>query len=91
MISVAQFSGLFGMDMPGLGTLWLKQSVEFLRPAFFGHSYRAVVTVTAVEKETNTVTLSTECFDGQGEKIITGEGVVKPIPVKVKAKISQSN
>lgn len=85
MFSVAQFSGLLGMDMPGLGTLWLKQSAEFLRPAFFGRTYRAVVTVTAIDTDTNTVTLSTECFDEQGEKIVTGEGVVKPIPQKVKA------
>lgn len=85
MFSVAQFSGLFGMNMPGLGTLWLKQSVEFLRPAFFGREYRAVVTVTSIDRQANTVTLSTECFDEQGEKIILGEGVVKPIPLKVKA------
>ncbi|NVK42601.1 MAG: MaoC family dehydratase [Oceanospirillaceae bacterium] len=85
MFSVSQFSGLFGMDMPGLGTLWLKQTVEFLRPAFFGREYRAVVTVTAVDRQSNTVTLSTECFDDKGEKIILGEGVVKPIPLKVKA------
>jgi len=84
MFSVAQFSGLFGMDMPGLGTLWLKQSVEFLRPAFFGREYRAVVTVTSVDRQSNTVTLSTECFDRQGHQIIRGEGVVKPIPIKVK-------
>lgn len=88
MFSVAQFSGLLGMDLPGLGTLWLKQSVEFLRPAFFGRQYRAVVTVKAVDVATNTVTLSTECFDEHGEKIITGEGVVKPIPIKVKAAMS---
>ncbi|MES9878741.1 MAG: MaoC family dehydratase [Candidatus Sedimenticola sp. 1PA] len=88
MFSTAQFSGLFGMDMPGLGTLWLKQSVEFLRPAFFGREYRAVVTVTAIDRDTNTVTLSTECFNEDGDKIITGEGVVKPIPVKVKAKMN---
>jgi 3-hydroxybutyryl-CoA dehydratase len=88
MFSVAQFSGLLGMDLPGLGTLWLKQSVEFLKPAFLGHSYRAVVTVTDIEASTNTVTLSTECFDEQGDKIITGEGVVKPIPVKIKAKMA---
>lgn len=87
MFSVIQFSGLLGMDLPGLGTLWLKQSVEFLRPAFFGLNYRAVVTVTKIEKETNTVTLLTECFTEDGDKIITGEGVVKPIPVKVKAKM----
>lgn len=43
MFSVAQFSGLFGMDMPGLGTLWLKQSVEFLRPAFFGRTRFSVL------------------------------------------------
>ena len=85
MFSVSQFSGLLGMDMPGQGALWLKQSVEFLRPAFFGRNYRAVVTVKAIDNDTNTVTLSTECFDEQGEKIITGEGVVKPIPQKVKA------
>ncbi len=34
MFSVIQFSGILGMDLPGLGTLWLKQSVEFLRPGF---------------------------------------------------------
>lgn len=87
MFSVAQFSGLLGMDLPGLGTLWLKQSVEFLKPAFLGRSYRAVVTVTDIEATTNTVTLSTECFDEQGDKIITGTGVVKPIPEKIKAKM----
>jgi len=86
MFSVIQFSGLLGMDLPGLGTLWLKQSVEFLRPAFFGHEYKAVVTVTAINTENNTVTFSTECFDQDGNKIIIGEGVVKPIPEKLKQK-----
>ncbi len=86
MFSVIQFSGLLGMDLPGLGTLWLKQSVEFLRPAFFGHEYKAVVTVTAIDTENNTVTFSTECFDQDGNKIIIGEGVVKPIPEKLKQK-----
>ncbi|MFT6218850.1 MAG: 3-hydroxybutyryl-CoA dehydratase [Cycloclasticus pugetii] len=86
MFSVIQFSGILGMDLPGLGTLWLKQSVEFLRPAFFGNQYRAVVEVLAIHKENNTVTFSTECFDQEGNKIITGEAVVKPIPAKLKAK-----
>ena len=86
MFSVIQFSGLLGMDLPGLGTLWLKQSVEFLRPAFFGHEYKAVVTVVAINSANNTVTFSTECFDQDGNKIIIGEGVVKPIPEKLKQK-----
>jgi len=89
MFSVIQFSGLLGMDLPGLGTLWLKQSVEFLKPAFFGNEYTAVVEVIAIELDTNTVTFSTECFDQEGHKIITGEGVVKPIPAKLKQKSQQ--
>ena len=87
MFSVAQFSGLLGMDLPGLGTLWLKQSVEFLKPAFLGHQFRALVSVTLVDIETNTVTLRTECFDQEGDRIISGEAVVKPIPVKVRSRI----
>lgn len=86
MFSVIQFSGLLGMDLPGLGTLWIKQSVEFLRPAFFGSEYKAIIEITAIDVERNTVTLSTECFDGEGNKIITGEGQVKPIPAKLKRK-----
>lgn len=89
MLSVAQFSGLLGMDLPGLGTLWLKQSTEFHKPAFLGREYRAVVTVTAIDVESNTVTLCTECFDDEGDRIISGEGVVKPIPVKVKEQMQQ--
>ena len=87
MFSVAQFSGLFGMNLPGLGTLWLKQSVEFHKPAFLGRQYRAVVTVSDVNVAQNTVTLRTECFDEEGDRIVSGEGVVKPIPVKVKANL----
>ena len=75
------------MAVPGLGTLWIKKEVEFLRPAFFGHRYRAVVTVTEIDRETNTVTLSTECFNQAGDKIVTGSAVVKPIPAKVKARM----
>lgn len=86
MFSVAQFSGLLGMELPGLGTLWRKQSVEFHRAAFLGRNYRAVVTVSHIDKDNNEVTLSTECFDMEGELIISGTGVVKPIPAKLKAK-----
>lgn len=74
------------MDLPGLGTLWLKQSVEFLKPAFFGNEYKAVAEVVAIDTENNTVTFTTECFDHEGNKIISGEAVVKPIPAKLKEK-----
>lgn len=87
MISVAQFSGMFGMDMPGLGTIWLVQNVTFLAPAYLDKKYTAKITVQKVDKEKNTAVCLTECFSEDGTKILTGEGHVKPIPAKVKAKM----
>ena len=34
MISVAKFSGIFGMDMPGLGAIWGRQNLTFLARIF---------------------------------------------------------
>lgn len=88
MISVAKFSGIFGMDTPGLGTIWLQQGVTFLAPAYLDQPYTAKATVKELDKETNTAIFLCECFDAEGKKILTGEGAVKPIPAKVKAKMA---
>ena len=87
MISVAQFSGIFGMDMPGLGAIWMSQSATFLAPVYLDKPYTAVATATKVDAESKSVTFTTECFDAEGKKVLTGEGMLKPIPAKVKAKM----
>tara|TARA_R110000868_G_scaffold190862_1_gene434864 strand:+ start:163341 stop:163817 length:477 start_codon:yes stop_codon:yes gene_type:complete len=84
-ISIAQFSGIFGMDMPGLGTVWASQNIEFLAPVEIGKPYTAVATVTAKEKRS--VTILTESFDADGNKVVTGTGVVYPIPARIKEKM----
>lgn len=90
MISVAQFSGIFGMDMPGLGAIWMQQGATFLAPVYLDKPYKAVATATTVDGEKNTVTFTTECFDAEGKKVLTGEGMLKPIPAKVKAKMQET-
>jgi 3-hydroxybutyryl-CoA dehydratase len=88
MISVAQFSGIFGMDMPGLGAIWLNQSANFMAPVYLDQPYKAVVEVIEISVETNTVTFSTACFDAEGKKVLQGQGALKPIPQKVKDKMT---
>lgn len=87
MISVAQFSGIFGMDMPGLGAIWMGQDVTFLAPVYLDQPYTAVATATKVDAETKSVVFTTECFDKDGKKVLEGAGKLKPIPAKVKAKM----
>ena len=87
MISVAQFSGIFGMDMPGLGAIWLNQSANFMAPVYLDKPYKAVVEVIELDTEKNSVVFETACFDAEGKKVLVGKGTLKPIPKKVKDKM----
>jgi 3-hydroxybutyryl-CoA dehydratase len=77
MISLAKFSGIFGMDMPGLGTLWETQEVRFLAPVYLGRPYKAVAEVT--EKDRRRVQIATWVEDGDGQRVLEGRAQVIPI------------
>ncbi len=87
MISVAQFSGIFGMNMPGLGAIWTQQDVLFHAPVYLDQPYRAMVEVVEIDTAGNSVTFSTTCKDQRGETVLSGKGVLKPLPKKVKEKM----
>lgn len=77
MISLAKFSGIFGMDLPGLGTLWEAQEVKFVAPVLLDKPYTAIAEVT--EKQRKRIVLETwvECEDG--ERVLEGTATVIPI------------
>jgi 3-hydroxybutyryl-CoA dehydratase len=87
MISVAKFSGTLGMDLPGLGTIYLSQNVNFTAPAYLDTPYKAVMEVSMITPENNTVTFCTWCEDEHGKKILSGKATAKPIPEKVRNKM----
>lgn len=82
MISLAKFSGIFGMDMPGLGTLWLSQSVKFEGPVYVGEPYTAIAEVVA--RDNRTATIATWVEDRAGKRVLSGEAVVIPITPRAK-------
>jgi 3-hydroxybutyryl-CoA dehydratase len=85
MIAVAKFSGIFGMDFPGLGAIWISQSVTFKKPIFIGVSYKAIVELT--EKDRRRATFATWVEDDSGSQAIQGSGVVLPISDKAKQRL----
>lgn len=82
MISVAKFSGIFGMDLPGLGAIWGAQSVKFLAPVKIGAPYTAVARAKEVAEKF--VVFETWAEDADGKRVLEGEGTLYPIPQKVK-------
>jgi 3-hydroxybutyryl-CoA dehydratase len=77
LISLAKFSGIFGMDMPGLGTLWETQEVRFLAPVYLGRTYKAVAEV--IETDRRRTHIATWVEDSDGKRVLEGRALVIPI------------
>lgn len=64
-----------GMNLPGPGTIYLSQALNFKLPVKIGDTIKANVTV--MEKlEKNRVRLKTVCFNQNDEVVLDGEALV---------------
>ncbi|PVB61781.1 phosphate acetyltransferase [Labrenzia sp. 011] len=70
------FSYLLGVKLPGRGTNYLKQSLEFLAEAPVGVALTASVTVTRLRPEKHLVDLETVCEAADGTRICQGRALV---------------
>ena len=71
------FSKIIGTQFPGYGSIYLKQTMEFLRPMFVDTDYEAVFTITAINPERHTAEMITEIIDVDTGKVTTrGEATV---------------
>ena len=70
------FSYLLGVKLPGRGTNYLKQSLEFLAPAPVGEPLTASVTITRLRPEKHLVDLETVCEAADGTRICQGRALV---------------
>ncbi|MES0881166.1 phosphate acetyltransferase [Roseibium sp. SCP14] len=70
------FSYLLGVELPGRGTNYLKQSLEFLVPAPVGQELTASVTITRLRPEKHLVDLETVCEAADGTRICQGRALV---------------
>lgn len=71
------FSKVFGTLFPGEGTIYLKQSMAFMRPMFVDTDYEVRMTVKEVVKEKHRATVETVIVDKtSGDVVINGEATV---------------
>ena len=70
------FSYLLGVELPGRGTNYLKQNLEFLLPAPIGEALTASVTITKLRPEKHLVDLETVCVSSSGTRICQGRALV---------------
>ena len=72
----ALFSRVLGVDLPGPGTNYLKQTLRLLAPAPVGQPLTARVTITRLRPEKHLVDLATTCHAADGTLICEGRALV---------------
>jgi acyl dehydratase len=71
------FSKILGTLFPGEGTVYLKQSMEFVRPMFVNTQYEAILEVKEVENEKHKALIQTTIVDVSVQKIVLkGEALI---------------
>ena len=81
MLGAALFSKVFGTLFPGEGTIYLKQSLNFLKPMYPDTEYEAVFTVKEVVKDKNRAIVETVIKNADGLVCTSGEATVLNVNV----------
>jgi 3-hydroxybutyryl-CoA dehydratase len=74
MLTASHVSALIGMRLPGPGSVYISQDLQFKRPVKIGSNVTTQVEITALEPAKGFVTLSTTCSIG-GKAVLTGVAV----------------
>ena len=76
MLSAGFISAALAMRLPGPGTIYLSQSLRFLRPVRIGDTVTARVEVAELFPAKRRVRLLTTCSNQHGEALVEGEALV---------------
>ena len=78
MLSAGFISAVIGTRLPGPGTIYMHQSLDFLAPVAIGDTVTAIVEVIEKIEEKERVRLKTTCVNQKGATILNGEALVSP-------------
>ena len=78
MLSAGFISAVIGMRLPGPGTVYIRQTLDFLAPVRIGDTVTATVEVIEKMEEKKRVRLKTTCVNQEGIKVLDGEALVSP-------------
>lgn len=73
-LSSSIFSKVLGINLPGKGTIYLKQEIKFLKPMFVDTNY--VCKIEVIDVNNDIYTLKTCVFNEENEMTIDGLAIV---------------
>ena len=78
MLTAGFISTVMANYLPGPGTIYISQTVQFLAPVRIGDTITAVAEVAELFPDKNRAKLKTYCLNQDGSKVLDGEAMVSP-------------
>ena len=76
MFAGGLISAVLGNRLPGPGSIYLSQQIEFLAPVFIGDTITATAEVTEWRPDKWIITLKTDCLNQDQVQVVTGKAVL---------------
>ncbi|PWJ57537.1 acyl dehydratase [Dyadobacter jejuensis] len=71
MLGATVFTKILGTQYPGHGSIYLNQTLDFLRPMFVDTDYVAVFTIKTLNPDKHVAEITTEIKDAETKKVVT--------------------
>lgn len=78
MLLAGFISTVLGNKLPGPGTIYMKQGLNFLAPVRIGDTVTARAEIASIVTKKNRVKLKTTCVNQDGITVLDGEALVSP-------------
>ncbi len=78
MLTVSLVSNILGTQLPGPGTIFVSESVSFMKPVYIQDTIEASVTIVEADPARNRVRFEAACVNQRDEQVLHAEGIVMP-------------
>jgi acyl dehydratase len=75
MLSASLISTALAMKLPGPGSVYMSQTLNFKLPVYVGEEVTVVLTVKSVREDKPIVTLHSQVLNSKGKAVVDGEAV----------------
>lgn len=76
-LSSSLISAVIGTKMPGPGSIYLHQNLNFKKPVYIGDEVKAIVTIKDINIEKSIIYLDTMCYNSLDNIVIEGNAIIK--------------
>lgn len=76
MIAAGLISAVLGMQLPGPGTIYIQQTLNFRAPIFIADTVTTTVEIVHIREDKPIARLSNRIHNQRGEVVVEGESVV---------------